>query len=121
MSAETSLRAALLAAGAVTALVNQRVYPDRAEEGEPFPFVVFARTGSQPQTAMDGSVLATLVSLEVQCWADSFLSAQAVADAVATAVRAQVPQQVTGRAGGYDPDLGRSVASLIVEWWEIPA
>lgn len=119
MSAETALRALLAATAGVTALVPvARIAIDRVEEKTPYPLIVLARSASLPQTCLDGSVLATQVSLEVQCWAETFVSASAVADAVTAAVRAVLPHQVSARVGGYDADLDRTVASLTVDWWE---
>lgn len=119
MSAESDLRAALLASSAVTTLVGQRVAIDRMEEGAPFPFIVFARSASEIVYAIDGALMGTQASLEIQCWADSHLDAAAVADAVTTVLLATPPHQLAGRAGGYDPDTGRSLVSLAVTWWEI--
>lgn len=119
MSAETALRALLTATPAVTALVPApRIAIDRVEQGTAYPLIVLARSASLPQNCLDGTVLATQVSLEVQCWAENFASASAVADAVTAAVRAVLPHQVSARVGGYDADLDRTVASLTVDWWE---
>lgn len=120
MSAESDFRAVLLAAPAITALVGQRVAVDRMEEGAPFPFIVFARSSSEMQYAIDGALHGTMVVLEVQCWADNVLAAGALADAVANVMLTQLPHQVIGRSSGYDPDTGRSLASLTVYWWELP-
>lgn len=118
MSAESALRALLVADTAVAALVQTRVAVDRMEEGAVFPFVVFARTGTQPITALDGTHLRSQASLEVQCWAETRLGADALADAVAAAVRGVISQTVPGRASGYDADTDRHVCSLQVAWWE---
>jgi len=118
VSAETALRALLIAAVPVTALVGQRIASDRIEQGAVRPFVVFSRTESAPLLGIDGTVYKTLVSIDIQCWADTRLDAEAVADAVTAAIRATTPQLVSGRSGGYDSDLDLEVASLSIEWWE---
>lgn len=117
MSAESDLRALLVATSAVTALVGQRIAADRIEQGAARPFVVFTRTGSAPLTGIDGTVYKTLVSLDVQCWADTRLNAEAVADAASAAIRS-ANQGVSGRSAGYDPELDLEAALLTVEWWE---
>jgi Protein of unknown function (DUF3168) len=118
MSAETALRALLVADAPTAALVSTRVTADRIEQGAARPFVVFTRTASEPIQLLDGTVLKTRASLEVQCWADTRVSAEAVADAVTTAVRGVTSQAVSNRSGAYDADLDLECSILNVEWWE---
>lgn len=117
MSAETALRAALLAAPSVTALVGQRVVADRAEQGAPLPFAVFTRTATEPYTTIDGALLGSRTAIELQCWADSRASAEALADACQAAVRA-ANQLVVNRSASTDPNLDLQAAILAVEWFE---
>jgi hypothetical protein len=118
MSAESDLRALLVANAGVTALVGQRVAADRIEQSAARPFVVFTRTGSEPQLCLDGVVLKTRVTLDVQAWADTRLAADAVADAVTAAVRGVSSQTVADRVSSYDSDLDLEAAVLTVQWWE---
>jgi hypothetical protein len=118
MSAETELRAALIAATPVTALTGTRIASDRIDQGAARPFVVFTRTASEPFGSIDGVVLKTLVSLDVQAWADTRASADAVADAVTAAIRATPSQTVSGRSSGYDSELDLEATLLTVQWWE---
>ena len=118
MSAETALRATLVAHTATAALVGQRVRAERAEQDDVRPFVIFTRTASEPYNTVDGAVLATLVSLDVQCWADTRTGADALADAVSAAIRAVPTQSVAGRSSGYDADLDLEVTNLNILWWE---
>jgi len=118
MSAETSLRALLLAAPAVTALISGRIASDRIEQGTPRPFVMFTRTGTTPYTTIDGQVMAVQAQLEIQCWADSRAQADAVALAVTNAIRATTTQTVSGQSAAYDGELDLESTLLTVEWWE---
>ena len=118
MSAETALRALLVADGATAALVGARVSADRMEQGAARPFVVFARTASLPVTTIGGTVLKTQASIDVQCWADTRAGADALADAVTAAVRGVISQTVPGRSGVYDSDLDMHGTILNVNWWE---
>lgn len=118
MSAETALRAALVADATVAGLVSDRVRAERAEEDDARPFVVYTRVSSEPFAALAGPVLATRVTLEVQCWADTRAGAEALADAVTAAVRAIPPHRVSNRGSGFDADLDVEAAILTVEWWE---
>lgn len=118
MSAETELRALLVADSAVAALVGTRVSADRAEQGAAMPFVVFGRTSTQPVQCLDGSVLLSAVSIDVQCWANTRAGADALADAVTAAIRGVPQQSVPGRAGVYDTDLDAHGTVLNVNWWD---
>lgn len=118
MSAETALRALLVADSAVAALVGNRIAADRIDQDKARPFVVYSRTASQPLASIDGSVLATLVSIDVECWADTRLTADQLADAVTAAVRGVPTQTVQGRSSGYEQNLDLELVVLNVEWWE---
>jgi hypothetical protein len=118
MSAETDLRALLAGTAGVTALVSTRIAADRIEQGVARPFVVYSRTASDPLVSIDGAHLKTMATLEVSCWGDTRASADAVADAVTTAVRGQLTQSVVGRNAAYDETLDAEGTVLIVNWWE---
>ena len=118
MSAGNALRTMLAANGPVAALVGTRIAQDRIDMGKVRPFIVYAVAASQPFTCVDGTNLATLVTLEVQCWGDTRPSADAVADAVTAAVRGTPTQTVTGRVSAYDPELDLEGSILTVDWWE---
>lgn len=118
MSAEQDLRALLLADAGVAALVGTRVTADRIAQESVRPFVVFARTSSFPVVSVDGAHLRTQASLEVQCWADTRLQADALADAVTTAVRGEISQRVVERSAAYDADLDLAASIVSVQWWE---
>lgn len=118
MSAETALRALLVADSAVAALVSGRIAADRIDQDKARPFIVYSRTASLPFTTIEGTVLATQVSIDVECWADTRLGADSVADAVTAAVRGVPTQTVQGRSSGYEPNLDLELVVLNVEWWE---
>lgn len=118
MSAEAALRAALLAAPAVTSLLGQRVIADRAEQGDALPFAVFTRTATEHYTAIDGALLGARVALELQCWAETRAAAEALADVIQDAVRS-ARQLVTNRSATTDPSLDLHAAVLALEWFEL--
>jgi len=118
MSAEDALRTLLLADAGVSALVGTRITADRIAQDAVRPFVVYARTSSNPVVSLDGTHLRTQASLEVQCWANNRVEADALADAVIAAVRGVISQRVVERSGAYDADLDLAASIVSVQWWE---
>jgi hypothetical protein len=117
MSLDTDLRALLVGNVALTALVSARITADRMEQGASRPFVVFSRVSTDYQTGLGGAVLAERVTFDVQCWADTRASAEAVADAVKAVFDAN-QRPVLSRTSGYDSDLDLEATLLTVEWWD---
>ena len=117
MSAETEMRALLVADAAVAALVADRISADRIEQGSQRPFVVFTRTNTNREKTLDGTIVGVLVSMVVQCWADTRQAADALADAVQDVIEEQY-HTVSSRESDYDGDLDLEAAMLSVEWWE---
>ena len=119
MSLETDLRALLVAAGSVTALVGTRISADRIEQGAARPFIVFARTETpaEPARALNGTVHGgERAVFELQVWADTRLAADAAAAAVTTVLEA-ANQLVTNRTATSDGDLDLEATVLTVDWW----
>ena len=117
MSAETDLRTLLTASPALASLVSNRISADRAEQGAPRPFIVFSRAATDYQTTLDGSVLGQRVSFDLQCWADTRASAEAVAEQVQTLLAAD-QRPILSRTSGYDSDLDLEATLFTVEWWD---
>ena len=117
MSAESDLRALLVADSPLVALVGTRVAADRIEQSSARPFIVFSRVGSEHMQGLNNSLHATKAIFEVQCWADTRVSAEAVADAVERILVAGF-RAITGRASGYDAELDLEATTFSVEWWD---
>lgn len=117
MSLDTDLRAALAANAGVIALVGANIVSDRMEEGAARPFIVFTRSATEYQYALDGSIHGERAVFDVQCWADTRASAEAVANAV-LAVLAADQRAVLSKTSGYDPELDLEATLLSVEWWD---
>jgi hypothetical protein len=117
MSAETELRALLVADSALVALVGTRIAADRIEQGAARPFVVFTRASTEYVLALDSSVAATKAIFEVQCWGDTRVSIEAVADAVSRIFTADA-RALSERSSGYDAELDLEATTFIVDWWD---
>jgi len=84
MTTVEAIRARLLAAPAVAALVGQRVYPSKMPQAPTFPTVVLQVISDVPvdslAVAYDGRL--SIARLQVDCYAPTYLQAHQVADAV---------------------------------------
>lgn len=116
MSAETAFHAALLAHAPLTSLVGSRVAMHAVPAGLQLPYVVFT-SRHDPQYTLDNTLACDFVTFEVQCWADSALDAQDVADTVKAAA-ATAGALVLGSVGAYDAEVGLDAVQLTVEWLE---
>lgn len=116
MSFEADLQSLLLASPAVTALVGNRIAADRIEQTSARPFVVYTRSDTERTTTLDGTLIDVRATFGVQCWADTRLAAQAVADAVTAAIEA-AQQATPSQVSAYDGDLDLEAAILSVDWW----
>jgi len=112
VSAESDLYDSLNVAG-VTALVSSRIYPDVLPEGCAYPAIVFARSGTDPIESINSIHYGDFVTFAVSIWSNTRATADAVADAVETALRVG-GHQVTGRDSGYDSEVGLMASSITV-------
>lgn len=88
MSNESAFRT-LLASAAVTALVSDRIFPVLAEQSCTRPYIVYSRASSDPQNSLGGFTAALeRIRWQVDCYAETFDSAIAIAAAVRAAVAA---------------------------------
>jgi hypothetical protein len=90
MTTLEAIRAELVDDATLTGLVADRIYPQVAEQGTAFPAVVLTIITDTPENSLDGSPLTRLVAARVQvdCYAKTYVSAHAVADAVDAIVAA---------------------------------
>jgi len=116
MSFESDLHALLLASPAVTALVGNRIAADRIEQGAARPFVIYTRSATDRTRTLAGGLVSARATFDVQCWADTRLAAEAVAEAVTGAIEA-ASQVVNTQESAYDGDLDLEAAMLSVDWW----
>ena len=124
MSAETDLRADLLAHAPLSTLVGGAtgVAFDKVPQNKTRPFVVLVRDEPlEEYTTLDGRLVAALLQFRAQCVGDTRAQAEEVADAVEAALRASTREPngipCSGRFAGADPDLDLELVNLTVEWW----
>ena len=84
---EEALIARMLATAGITDLVGQRVTPKRRTQGGDLPAVVLHRIDGGPDYPIHGGASGLIESrVQVDCWAESWLSAATVARAVMAAL-----------------------------------
>lgn len=117
MSAESELRAVLIADAALTALVPAaRISIDTVMQGAARPYIAFSKQATQVLGGLNGSVHARRVSLDIQVVGSSRSNAIAVREQVeATLAAAGVPFEDNPAA--YDPELDIEVEVLSLDWW----
>ena len=124
MSADTDLRADLLAHAPLLALVStpNRIAFDKVPQGISRPFVVLVRQATERAATLDGSWNGGKITFALQCWDDTRAGAEALADAVEDALAASTREPngipVEDRSSAYEPELDLEAVNLIVEWWE---
>lgn len=113
MSVEADFYALLSGAGAVTALVGARIYPDVLPEECSYPAVVFARGHTELIRGLSGASFGGDVDLNVGCWAKTRGAADALAAAVVAALTPGI-WSTPGPEAAYDPETGLYATTLIV-------
>jgi hypothetical protein len=86
VSAEATLNTALLAYGALTALVVDRIDRLRFLPGATFPRIVFQRIFTTKEQAITGAVVSKSPRFQIMCYSESSVEATTVAEAVEDAL-----------------------------------
>jgi uncharacterized protein YdaL len=85
---EEGIIARLLASGALTALVSQRVYPGRRPQASALPAIDIASISGAPIYTDQGEAGLATARVEINCWGSTYTSAKQVARAVTVALSA---------------------------------
>lgn len=113
MSAESQLYAILSADAPLSAMVEDRIYPDLIPEGVAIPYVGYERANADPLRTLEGTVLAEDVGLVIACWAATRVQANQIADAVRAAL-AGTAWRYESATAEVDEATGRLAATLQV-------
>ena len=85
---ESDIRVALLAAPAVTALVDQRIAAGLLPEGEVRPYVTYSLVTGERIPSMTDSGVMRHARMQLNCWSPNYGQAKQIALAVQTAIEA---------------------------------
>lgn len=124
MSVESDFYAVISGYSTISDLVSDRVYPaGEAPHSPTLPYVVYERIATEPQSGIGGDFGGLeRVDVAVDCFADLFDDAVAIAEAVCDAVDAETgANNFRGRCSGetdsFDSDLRVQRVSLQLILW----
>lgn len=117
MSSHHLIKAALEADAALVAAVGGRIRVDFAKEDDPYPFVVFKRSGLDREKGLDGKVQAEKETFEIECWAGTRDASVGVSELAMAALDGADLDPEEAQADGIDPELRDRVTVLTVEVW----
>ena len=86
MTIETDFYATLQADAGVTAIAGSKLYPHIAPEGTAAPFMTFHMVVGTPYNIISRTTALEKKRIQINCWSDSYAGAQALAEAVKTAL-----------------------------------
>jgi hypothetical protein len=120
---EVDLRAAMIAAPAVTALVGQRIAAGILPEGEVRPYVTYSLVTGERIPSMTDSGLMRHARMQVNCWSPSYSEAKQIALAVQTAIEASALFEVVFISDQdlYDPETNLFYMVLDYSVWQVTA
>jgi hypothetical protein len=84
-------------------LVDQRIYQDIIPQPDALPAVVYSRSGTEPVTTIHGAVAASFAQIQIQAWAKTRATAEAVAAAIVAALDAE-GEPYAARSALYDDE-----------------
>lgn len=126
MTTLEAIRAELVAAAGVTALVGQRLYPMLLPQGATLPAIVLTAVSDVPLNAVEGLPAERLreVRLQVDAYATTYLVAHQVAEAVNLVVAALNRHDLSAQREGsedlYDDEAQLFRVSADFTVWHAP-
>lgn len=116
MSAESIVLAALSVVG-VTTHVGSNIYAAILPQGKKLPAIVYVRTGTdQIKTIHSAAPVASLVTMDIWCIAESFAKAEDIADAAEAAMISVIGYPVDRRQE-VDPETEALISILTYNIW----
>jgi len=117
---EIDLRAALIAASAVTALVGQRIAAGVLPQGELRPYVTYSLVAGERIPSMTDSGVMRHARMQLNCWSPSYSVAKQIALAVQTAIETSALFEVVfiGDQDLYDAETDLFYVVLDYSVWQ---
>lgn len=117
---EVDVRAALIAASAVTALVGQRIAAGIMPEGEARPYVTYSLVSGERIPSMTDNGILRHARIQLNCFAVTYASAKQIALAVQTAIEASALFEVVliDDQDLYDPETNLFYVVIQYSVWQ---
>lgn len=117
---EADLRAVLLAAGAVSAIVGTRVAAMLIPEGDAAPYVTYQLISAERHGSMSAPGTMRNARIQLTCWSASYGEAKQLALAVAAAIDGAALFQAVqvGDQDLYDPTAKLYAVALDYSLWQ---
>jgi hypothetical protein len=114
------VRDALMATSAVTDLIQDRVGPLQAQQGETFPYVVLTLISIEPQNHLTGNGGLDRCTVQLDAYAFNYQDASAIANACRSALEALGHLCLSHVAGVFEfqPDAGVFRYGYIFQVWK---
>lgn len=114
IQAESRLYPYLIANTAVKAIVSDRIYPLRAPQARTLPLLVYRRVSTDRVTCLAGESGVEFMRVQIDCQAETYEGAKALASAVLTAMDAATTfdSYPDGQVDGYESDPELFIVSL---------
>lgn len=106
----------LTADSGVTAIVSNRVYPVVIPQKGTLPAITYQRVSGRRENGISGAGELVAVRVQVDCWAESYSSVRALADAASAALIAAGFLPVGDRDGFEDEVLVHRVILEFTIW-----
>lgn len=118
---ESDIRAALVAASAVTALVDQRIAAGLLPEGEVRPYVTYSLVTGERIPSMTDSGVMRHARMQLNCWSPNYGQAKQIALAVQTAIEASALFEVVFLTDQdlFDPETKLFYVVLDYSVWQL--
>ena len=112
---ESRIHTLLLANATVTALIGARVYPLVAQQAAPLPLLVYRRISTRRVGDLQGESKVEFPRIQIDCQAETYLGAKALASAVLDAMNAATTfdsDPEPDQQESYEPESGIFMVSL---------
>lgn len=110
MAAEETIFSTLSGNAGVSALVSNRIFPSVRPQDSIVPCIVYHREATQVINTIHGTTALTIATIAVRAVAATMATADAISDAVDTALAAHMHDD---RASAYDPDADVFISTTI--------
>jgi len=104
---------------ALSSVASGKVFPQLAEQETELPFVVYRFQSKTPSSKLDGEAPVTNYIVLIECWAETYIAALALADQVRSAINASslVSYEESASGEDFEPILDAFMEPVTFGFW----